>query len=315
MRYLVTGGAGFLGSSLIRTLLARGEKVVCVDNLLSGKIENLAEFWENKNFSFLLRDIIEPIDVECEFIFNLACPASPPIYQRNPLHTLDTCYLGAKNLLTLAKKNHARILQASTSEIYGDAEIVPQPETYFGNVDTCGIRSCYDEGKRIVESLFCDHHRMYGTDFRIARIFNSYGPGMSREDGRVVSNFCFQALKGEPITIYGDGFQTRSFCFRDDTINGLVALMQAELIFTPVNIGNPNEMTVLQLAETIKELCKSNSKIVFKPLPSGDPKRRKPDIQKAKQLLNWEPKVNLTDGLLQTITWAKDVLEKQGKLR
>lgn len=311
MKYLVTGGAGFLGSYLVKTLLEKGADVTCLDNLMSGKMENVFLFFKNERFRFIKHDIVEPINIDCDYIFNLACPASPQIYQRNPLHTLDTCYVGAKNLLELARRNNARILQASTSEVYGDAEVVPQSETYFGNVDTCGIRSCYDEGKRIVESLFCDYRRTYGTDFRIARIFNSYGPGMSREDGRVVSNFCFQALKGEQITIYGDGTQTRSFCFRNDTINGLIALMETDDIYTPINIGNPKEVTVLWLAETIRELCHSNSKIVFKPLPSGDPKRRKPDIRKAMQVLNWEPQVNLIDGLMQTINWAKSTLEQR----
>jgi UDP-glucuronate decarboxylase len=302
MRVLVAGGAGFLGSHLVGELLKQGNEVVVVDNLYTGFKHNLLKYFDNPNFEFIRHDITEPITIETDQIYNLACPASPVHYQKHPVETIKTSIMGSINLLELAKRNGSRIFQASTSEIYGDPEISPQNETYLGNVNPIGIRACYDEGKRASETLFFDYHRQYDLSIKVARIFNTYGPKMDLNDGRVVSNFIVQALRGEPITLYGDGQQTRSFCYVDDLIDGIIKLMDSNTAITgPINLGNPVEFTMLQLAQTIKNLTNSNSKLVFMPLPSDDPRQRKPDITLAKEKLSWLPKVNLEDGLRLTI--------------
>jgi UDP-glucuronate decarboxylase len=304
MRVLVTGGAGFLGSHLSDKLLAEGHEVLATDNFFTGARSNVTHLLDNSSFELLRHDVTIPLHVEIDAIMNLACPASPIHYQKNPVQTLKTSILGAVNMLGLAKRTGARILQASTSEVYGDPTISPQVETYWGNVNPIGIRSCYDEGKRVAESLFFDYHRQHSVDIKMARIFNTYGPRMALDDGRVVSNFIIQALKNEPITINGDGSHTRSFCYVSDLIDGLYKLLLSEKNITgPINIGNPNEFTIIQLAELIIELTNSKSKIEFTPLPSDDPKQRCPDISLAKNKLHWEPTVELREGLEKSIPY------------
>lgn len=308
-RVLVTGGAGFLGSHLCERLLNEGNEVICVDNLFTGSKDNIRHLMDNPYFEFMRHDITQPLYVEVDRIFNLACPASPPHYQYDPIKTAKTSVYGAMNLLGLAKRTHARILQASTSEVYGDPQIHPQPESYRGNVNPIGIRSCYDEGKRMAETLFFDYHRQHGVDIKVIRIFNTYGPRMNPEDGRVVSNFIVQALKGEDITIYGDGSQTRSFCYVDDLIEGMVRMMNSRDGFTgPVNLGNPGEFTMKQLAQMVIELTGSSSKLVYMPLPSDDPTQRKPVIDLAKAELSWQPTIKLEEGLRRTIEYFKTVI-------
>ena len=308
MRCLVTGGAGFLGSHLCERLLNDGHEVLCLDNYFTGRLQNVAHLRDNRNFELIRHDVTEPILLEVDRIFNLACPASPVHYQFNPVKTIKTSVMGAINMLGLAKRVHARILQASTSEVYGDPAVHPQKEDYWGNVNPIGIRSCYDEGKRVAETLFMDYHRQNQVDIRIVRIFNTYGPRMLKNDGRVVSNFIVQALKGEDLTIYGDGTQTRSFCYVDDLIEGFVRMMDQEEIIGPVNIGNPGEFTMLELAHAVLEQTGSKSKIVYQPLPGDDPKMRRPDISLAKKALGWEPKVHLYDGLQKTIEYFKTIV-------
>ena len=304
MQILVAGGGGFLGSHLCDRLIKDGHYVIALDNFYTGRIENIAHLKGNVNFELMRQDVTSRIDVEVDAIFNLACPASPIQYQKHPVQTIKTNVIGAINLLELAERNGARILQASTSEVYGDPEIDPQVEEYWGRVNPIGIRSCYDEGKRTAETLFSDFHRQYGVDVRIARIFNTFGPRMAKGDGRVVTNFIHQALRGESITVYGTGNQTRSFCYVDDLIEGLVKLFWAENLHYPINLGNPNPITMLQLAKEVIDLTKSKSEIVFQELPSDDPKDRRPDISKAWTLLGWEPKVDRISGLKKTITYV-----------
>ena len=301
---LVTGGAGFIGSHLCKRLVDEGNHVICLDNLFTGSKENILPLMDNKNFEFIQHDVVQELKVEVDQIYNLACPASPVHYQYDSVKTLKTSVLGAMNLLELAKRTNARILQASTSEVYGDPQVHPQPEGYWGHVNPIGIRSCYDEGKRVAETLFSDYHRQYGVDTKIIRIFNTYGPNMNPEDGRVVSNFIVQALRGEDITIYGDGKQTRSFCYVDDLVEGVIRMMNSRDGFTgPVNLGNPGEFTMLELAEKVLAQTGSKSKIVYLPLPQDDPTQRKPVIDLAKKELDWEPKVMLDDGLSKTIAY------------
>lgn len=308
-RVLVTGGAGFLGSHLCERLLQDGNDVICVDNLYTGSKDNIRHLMTNPYFEFIRHDVTEPLYVEVDQIYNLACPASPVHYQSNPVKTTKTSVYGALNMLGLAKRVHARILQASTSEVYGDPEIHPQPESYRGCVNPIGIRSCYDEGKRVAETLFFDYKRMHNIEIKVMRIFNTYGPRMNPQDGRVVSNFIVQALKGEDITIYGDGSQTRSFCYVDDLIEGMVRLMASPAEFTgPCNLGNPGEFTIKQLAEKIVEKTGSKSKLIYQPLPSDDPLQRKPVIDLAKEHLGWEPKVMLDEGLDKTIAYFKRII-------
>lgn len=305
-KILVAGGAGFIGSHLCRKLLDANNEVICLDNFFTGSKENIVDLLENPYFELVRHDVQEPILLEVDEIYNLACPASPPYYQFDPVATTKTSVLGAINMLEIAKKCKAKILQASTSEVYGDPEVHPQPESYRGNVSTTGIRACYDEGKRCAETLFFDYKRQYDVEIKVVRIFNTYGPFMNESDGRVVSNFIMQALRNEDITIYGDGNQTRSFQYVDDLVNGMIKLMNTESSFTgPVNIGNPCEFTMIQLAQKVIELTSSRSKLVFKPLPEDDPKQRKPDITLAKKELNWEPKVSLEEGLKTTINYFK----------
>ncbi|MBR2898254.1 MAG: SDR family oxidoreductase [Fibrobacter sp.] len=308
MRCLVTGGAGFLGSHLCERLLNDGHEVLCLDNYFTGRLQNVSHLRDNRNFELIRHDVTEPILLEVDRIFNLACPASPVHYQFNPVKTIKTSVMGAINMLGLAKRVHARILQASTSEVYGDPAVHPQKEDYWGNVNSIGIRSCYDEGKRVAETLFMDYHRQNKVDIRIVRIFNTYGPRMLMNDGRVVSNFIVQALKGEDLTIYGDGSQTRSFCYVDDLIEAFVRMMDQDEFIGPVNIGNPGEFTMLELAHAVLEQTGSKSKIVYQPLPGDDPKMRRPDITLAKKTLGWEPKVNLFDGLQKTIEYFKTIV-------
>jgi UDP-glucuronate decarboxylase len=303
---LIAGGAGFLGSRLCEIYLEEKCRVTCLDNLSTGRIKNVEELFGNPDFSFLDFDISKPLTFRSgyDFIYNMACPASPPKYQADPIQTLKTNLHGAFNMLDLAQQNHARILQSSTSEVYGDPSVSPQPETYWGNVNTIGPRSCYDEGKRAAETVFWEYQKCYGVDVRIARIFNAYGPGMDPTDGRVVSNFIMQALQGQPITIYGDGSQTRSFCYREDMVAGLMALMHCDSAgHDPVNIGNPTEFTMIELAELVLEKVNSKSKISFCDLPLDDPKQRCPDITCAKTMLGWRPTVELADGLNDTIAY------------
>ena len=304
MQILVAGGGGFLGSHLCDRLLKDGHYVIALDNFYTGRIENIAHLKSNVNFELMRQDVTSKIDVEVDAIFNLACPASPIQYQKHPVQTIKTNVIGAINLLELAERTGARILQASTSEVYGDPEVDPQVEEYWGRVNPIGIRSCYDEGKRTAETLFSDFHRQYGVDVRIARIFNTFGPRMAKDDGRVVTNFIHQAIRGESITVYGTGNQTRSFCYVDDLIEGLVRLFWATDIHSPVNLGNPDPITMLQLAQEIIGLTKSKSEIIFQDLPSDDPKDRRPDISKAKTLLGWEPKVDRVSGLERTISYV-----------
>lgn len=309
-KILITGGAGFLGRHLCNYYLKQGHTVIAVDNLYTGTINNIKLFLKSPNFTFIKHDIIEPIDIQVDWILNFACPASPPYYQKDPVFTTKTCFLGALNMLELAKKYNARILQASTSEIYGDPKIHPQIELYRGNVNPIGIRSCYDEGKRCAESLFFDYHRMYNIDIKVIRIFNTYGPYMNPNDGRVVSNFIIQAIQNHPITMYGDGTQTRSFCFVDDLISGIARMMETSPnIHGPINLGNPDEFTLLALAEKILQKTNSSSKIIFNPLPQDDPTKRNPDISLAQKILTWNPLINLDTGLEITIEHFKKVLE------
>ncbi len=305
MRILVTGGAGFLGSNLCDRLLGDGHEVICIDNFFTGRKSNIAHLLGNPSFELVRHDVIDPFKFEVDQIYNLACPASPPHYQYNAIKTVKTSVMGAINCLGLAKRTKARVFQASTSEVYGDPAIHPQPESYWGNVNPIGIRSCYDEGKRVAETLFMDYHRQNQVDIRIVRIFNTYGPRMHPDDGRVVSNFIVQALKGQDITIYGDGTQTRSFCYVDDLIEGFVRLMNQNEVTGPINIGNPGEFTMLQLAEITLKLVGGKSKIVHRPLPNDDPKQRRPDITQARSVLKWEPTVQLEDGLKRTIAYFK----------
>lgn len=307
-RVLVTGGAGFLGSHLCGRLLKDGDDVICVDNLFTGSKDNIRAYMDNPYFEFIRHDVIQPIYVECDQIYNLACPASPIQYQRDPIYTTKTSIYGAFNTLGLAKRTGARILQASTSEVYGDPEVNPQVESYWGHVNPHGTRSCYDEGKRVAETLFFDYHRQHGLDIKVIRIFNTYGPKMDIGDGRVVSNFIVQALRGEDITIYGDGSQTRSFCYVDDMIEGMVRVMNNAQGIGPINVGNPGEFTIKQLAEMVVELTGSKSKLVYEPLPADDPVQRKPDITLAKKELDWQPTIPLRDGLLKTIEYFKSVI-------
>ena len=306
-KILITGGAGFLGSHLTEKLLKESNEVLVVDNFFTGSKQNLAHLLGNPNLEVMRHDVTFPLYVETNQIYNLACPASPVHYQYDPVQTTKTSVHGAINMLGLAKRTRARILQASTSEVYGDPEVHPQPEEYWGKVNPIGIRSCYDEGKRCAETLFFDYNRQHNLDIKVVRIFNTYGPRMHPNDGRVVSNFIVQALKGEDITMYGDGQQTRSFCYVDDLIDAMVKMMNSEQGFTgPVNIGNPGEFTMLQLAETVLKLSGSKSKIIYQPLPSDDPKQRQPNIELAKAKLGWEPKVNLEDGLKETIAYFRN---------
>lgn len=301
---LVTGGAGFLGSHLCEYLLQAGNRVICADNFFTGDIQNVSHLLDNPGFESLRYDVVDPLNIEVDEIYNLACPASPIHYQYDPIKTLETSVLGAMNMLKLARSKGAKIFQASTSEVYGDPELHPQPESYWGNVNPIGIRSCYDEGKRCAETLFNDYHRQYGVDIRIARIFNTYGPRMHPRDGRVVSNFIVQALQNRPLTIYGDGSQTRSFCFVSDLIRGFVSLMDDDDSYAgPVNLGNPVEFTMLELAELVITLTGSRSQIVHEPLPSDDPKMRRPDIKAASSRIGWTPGVPLEEGLRETISY------------
>jgi UDP-glucuronate decarboxylase len=308
-RTLVTGGAGFLGSHLCDRLLKDGHDVICLDNFFTGAKGNIAHLLDQPNFELMRHDVTFPLYVEVDQIYNLACPASPVHYQHDPVQTTKTSVHGAINMLGLAKRTGARVFQASTSEVYGDPEVHPQPESYWGKVNPIGIRSCYDEGKRCAETLFFDYHRQHNLDIKVARIFNTYGPRMHPNDGRVVSNFIVQALKGENITIYGDGQQTRSFCYVDDLIEGFVRLMSTEPGITgPVNLGNPGEFTMLELAEKVLKLVGGKSKLAFMPLPADDPKQRQPNIELAKDKLGWEPKVVLDDGLKETVAYFRKAL-------
>ncbi|MBP7074499.1 MAG: SDR family oxidoreductase [Rhabdochlamydiaceae bacterium] len=309
-RILVTGGAGFLGSHLCEKLLAQGAEVICVDNFFTGSKDNIVHLLSHPYFELLRHDVCIPLQVEVDEIYNLACPASPIHYQFDPVQTTKTSVLGAINLLKLAESLKIKILQASTSEVYGDPQIHPQHEGYWGNVNPIGIRSCYDESKRCAETLFFDYHRQYGLPIKVARIFNTYGPRMHPQDGRVVSNFIVQALRGDPITIYGEGNQTRSFCFVDDLIDGLILLMGTESFTGPVNIGNPVEFQIIDLARMVLQMTGSKSELVFKPLPQDDPRQRKPDISLAQKTLGWSPKIALEEGLTRTIDYFQKVLRK-----
>ncbi|MCH2187610.1 SDR family oxidoreductase [Myxococcota bacterium] len=312
-RILVTGGAGFLGSHLCERLIREGNDVICADNFYTGSKSNIAHLIGNPNFELIRHDITFPLYLEVDQIYNLACPASPPRYQHDPVQTTKTSVHGAINMLGLAKRVGARILQASTSEVYGDPSVHPQPENYWGNVNPIGLRSCYDEGKRCAETLFFDYHRQVGLEIKVARIFNTYGPRMDSDDGRVVSNFIVQALSGETITIYGNGEQTRSFCYVDDLVEGLIRLMNSPAEFTgPVNLGNPGEFTMLELASQVLDLTKSQSVVAHRPLPADDPTRRRPDISLANERLNWEPEIPLREGLERTIAYFADVLGAGG---
>jgi UDP-glucuronate decarboxylase len=310
---LVTGGAGFLGSYLCERLLAQGQRVLCIDNFFTGRKANVAHLLDHPDFELFEHDVIIPLDREVDQIYNLACPASPIHYQYDPVQTTKTSVMGALNVLELAARMHARVFQASTSEVYGDPQVHPQPEHYWGHVNPIGVRSCYDEGKRCAETLFFDFHHQHGLEIKVARIFNTYGPRMHPQDGRVVSNFIMQALQGEPITIYGDGKQTRSFCYCDDLVEGFIRLMQSSAAITgPINLGNPGEFTMLELAEEILSITESSSKIVFEPLPQDDPQQRRPDITLAKEHLNWEPKIALREGLTKTIAYFDQLIREQG---
>lgn len=310
-RALVTGGAGFIGSHLCDQLLSEGYEVIAVDNLQTGSEANIAHLDDNANFSFIKHDVVEPLNIEGDIdeIYNLACPASPAYFQKDPIHIVRTCFLGIYNMLELARAKHAKLLQASTSEVYGNPEVHPQPETYNGNVHTMGPRACYDEGKRVAETLCADYKRVYGVNVKIIRIFNTYGPRLAVEDGRVVSNFIIQALKHEPITVYGDGSQSRSFCYVSDMVSGIRAMMKSSNdIMGPINLGNPDEYTVKMFAELIKNITASDSEIVYKDLPEDDPVRRRPDISKAKDLLGWEPRVSFEQGMKLTIDYFRNII-------
>lgn len=310
MRTLVTGGAGFLGSHLCDRLIKDGHDVICMDNYFTGRKRNVLHLIDNPHFELVRHDVTEPFMFEVDQIFNLACPASPPHYQHNPIKTTKTSVLGAMHCLGLAKRTGARVFQASTSEVYGDPEIHPQPESYKGSVNPIGIRACYDEGKRVAETLFFDYHRQHGVEIRVARIFNTYGPRMLPDDGRVVSNFIVQALRGEDLTIYGDGTQTRSFCYADDLIEGFVRLMNHDQLTGPVNLGNPGEFTMLELAEQILKKVGGKSKLTFHPLPGDDPKQRCPDISLANKELGWKPTISLDQGLDPTIAYFRKLLSE-----
>jgi len=301
MRILVTGGAGFIGSHLCERLVGEGNEVLCLDNFFTGRRENLFHLLDNPRFELLRHDVTEPILLEVDQIYNLACPASPVHYQYNPVKTVKTNVMGTINMLGLAKRVRARILQASTSEVYGDPLQHPQTEEYWGNVNPIGLRSCYDEGKRLAETLMTDYHRQNKVDIRIARIFNTYGPRMLENDGRVVSNFIVQALRSQPLTLYGEGQQTRSFCYVDDLVEGLIRLMNAEGVHEPVNLGNPGEFTILQLAEEVIKVCDSKSTFTYLPLPADDPRQRKPNITRAQTVLGWNPTIPLREGLIKTV--------------
>ena len=308
VRNLVTGGAGFLGSHLVDRLMQAGEEVICLDNYFTGRKNNLIQWISNPRFELIRHDVTEPIQLEVDRIWHLACPASPVSYQQNPIKTSKTSFLGTYNMLGLARRLNARFLFSSTSEIYGDPEVHPQPETYRGCVNTIGIRSCYDEGKRVAESLCFDYHRMHGLDIRLARIFNTYGPRMVPDDGRVVSNFVVQALKGNPLTLYGDGKQTRSFCFVDDLVEGLIRLMNSNYL-GPVNLGNPEELTIAKLAEIVRAKINPNLEFINKPLPEDDPLQRQPIIDVAKRELNWQPEIKLEKGLEKTIEYFRNEID------
>ncbi len=305
MRILITGGAGFLGSHLCDRLLGEGHEVICLDNFFTGRKVNVAHLRGHPNFELVRHDVIDPFKFEVDQIYNFACPASPPHYQFNPIKTTKTSVMGAINCLGLAKRVKARVFQASTSEVYGDPQVHPQPETYWGNVNPIGKRSCYDEGKRCAETLFFDYHRENRVDIRVVRIFNTYGPRMNPDDGRVVSNFIVQALRGQDLTVYGDGTQTRSFCYVDDLLDGCLRLMNQTETVGPVNIGNPGEFTMLELAELTLKLVGGKSRIVHRPLPADDPRQRRPDIAVARRVLGWEPRVALEDGLQRTIAYFR----------
>ena len=307
-RILVTGGAGFIGSHLCETLLEQGNEVISLDNYFSGRKENIVHLRDNPRFEAIRHDVTNPILLEVDQIYNFACPASPGFYQHNPVKTIKTSILGALNMLGLAKRVNARILQASTSEVYGDPKVHPQKESYWGHVNCIGVRSCYDEGKRVSETLMYDYRKQNNVDTKIIRIFNTYGDKMLPNDGRVVSNFIVQALHGNDITVYGDGSQTRSFCFVDDLVAGIIKMMNKDDFMGPVNLGNPGEFTILELAEKVIELTNSNSKIIYQPLPQDDPMQRQPDISLAKERLNWEPEIDLEEGLKRTIKYFKDVI-------
>ncbi|MBV5257764.1 SDR family oxidoreductase [Synechococcus moorigangaii CMS01] len=307
MRILVTGGAGFIGSHLVDRLMTEGHEVICLDNFYTGRKHNLLKWIGNPYFEMVRHDITEPIRLEVDQVYHLACPASPIHYQFNAIKTVKTNVIGTLNMLGLAKRVKARILLASTSEVYGDPEVHPQPETYHGNVNPNGIRACYDEGKRMAETLAFDYHRANGVDIRVARIFNTYGPNMLPNDGRVVSNFIIQALQGKPLTVYGDGSQTRSFCYVSDLVEGLMRLMNQDFI-GPVNLGNPDEYTILELAQTIQNMVNPDVPVAFEPLPQDDPRQRQPDITRAKTYLNWQPTVPLQQGLEKTIAYFRDRL-------
>lgn len=314
MRILVTGGAGFIGSHLCERLIDEGHDVICLDNFFTGRRENIFHLLDNPRFELLRHDVIEPILLEVDQIYNLACPASPIHYQYNPVKTVKTSVMGMINMLGLAKRVRARILQASTSEVYGDPLVHPQPEEYWGNVNPIGIRSCYDEGKRIAETLMMDYHRQSHVDTRIARIFNTYGPRMLENDGRVVSNFVVQALRGQPLTLYGAGDQTRSFCYVDDLVKALIKLMNTDALHEPVNLGNPMEFTITELATEVMEVCNSKSELVHLPLPEDDPKQRKPDISRAQTLLGWTPTIQLRAGLERTVEYFRPRILGEGAI-
>jgi len=315
MKVLVTGGAGFIGSHLCERLLAEGHQVYCLDNFFTGRRENIEHLVDHHDFTLMRQDVTEPVYVPVDQIYNLACPASPIHYQYNPVKTVKSNVMGALNMLVLAKRVRARILQASTSEVYGDPTVHPQPESYWGNVNPIGPRSCYDEGKRVAETLFMDYHREDRVDIRIARIFNTYGPRMAEADGRVISNFIVQALRGEELTLYGTGQQTRSFCYVDELVDGLVRLMAAEKRHQPVNLGNPVEFTIKQLAEEIAHAVGEEVRITFQPLPEDDPTQRQPDIARAREWLGWEPKINLKEGLQRTVEHFRERLGRELKRR
>ncbi|QTD53802.1 UDP-glucuronic acid decarboxylase family protein [Sulfidibacter corallicola] len=311
-RVLVTGGAGFLGSHLVERLLHAGHDVICIDNFISGSKKNIAHLMAHPRLEVIEQDIISPVYVEAEEIYNFACPASPVHYQQNPIRTIKTCVIGMLNMLGLTKRNHAKLIQASTSEVYGDPEVVPQDESYRGNVSVSSVRACYDEGKRCAETLCEEYRREHNLDIRIARIFNTYGPRMQIDDGRVVSNFIVQALRNEPITVYGEGTQTRSFCFVDDLIQGVTTMMAGPSdLITPINLGSEEEITMMDLARRVLLLTGSRSKIEHRPLPEDDPKRRRPDLTRARSFLGWGPRTKLNDGLLKTISWFDDLLSRQ----
>ncbi len=314
MRILITGGAGFIGSHLCECLLGNGDDVLCLDNFFTGRRTNIVQLLDNPHFELIRHDVIEPILLEVDQIYNLACPASPVHYQYNPVKTVKTSVMGMINMLGLAKRVHARILQASTSEVYGDPLMHPQSEEYWGNVNPIGLRSCYDEGKRIAETLMMDYHRQNHVDTRIARIFNTYGPRMLEDDGRVVSNFIVQALRGEPLTLYGAGDQTRSFCYVDDLVEALIRLMNTDDVHDPVNLGNPVEFTIKELADEVISVCGSHSDVKYLPLPQDDPKQRKPNISRAQTILGWNPTIQLNEGLRKTVEYFKKQMMSNGVL-